>query len=339
MLTFGEARKLLAKYANVGGLCPDPANPEVNLFVREVMQFALWSGQYQDLRRFDFVTRKGLFTVPEEVESIQKVKINNCPGNVWDKWFTFHSVNYLDGECVPPGNAIFEEPNYYPTAYDLPFAGARVGILGHCNEAEDAHCIVQGKDLTDRQIITMHKGEQIYGEYLTIKKGQLQHTQNCFAQITGIVLSKTNGYKTLYWLKPDCSQKGFLSDYTPFDEHPEYRRYRLTTPNCCPEAFVSILARIRLKSYYADEEKIPFDNILALKTAAQAINASGNNDVQTAAAKTQFMNTLIQNEQNHKRVQPGQPLNIAIETSPGLIRNTIGPWGGFGTWRRGGSFY
>lgn len=336
MLTFGDAKAILAKYTSVGGYCPTSDDPQVNQFVIQTLQYLLYSSANADLRRFDFCAHKGVFTVPEEVESIQKVKINGSVGNVWDRWFSYHNENYLDDEvhCLAPGNAIFEDPNYYSTAYDVPQQGTKVGILGHCEEDSDSHVIIQGQDSTGREIFTQHKGESISGEYLTIKKNVLVTSTVKFAKITNVLKTKTKSYATLYWVTDN--DRGFLSDYTPLEENPTYRRYRLTTPNCGPFVQVSILARIRLKNAYADSDKIPFENRLAIETAGQGINASFNNDMQTAGAKDQFMNSLIDREQQHKRVQSGQSINVSQVTAPGRIINIVNPggFGGFGWWGR-----
>ena len=339
MLTWGEAKRILAKYAGVGGACP--TDPDVDLFTRKVLQFLLISGASQDLRRFDFIACKGVFTVPEEVEAIIKLRVNGRVGNSWDKWYSYHNQNFLEGDCIcPPSNAVFEDPNYYATAYDIPSGGSKVGVLGHCKEDCDAHIIVQGKDLSGRQIFTVHKGEQISGEYLSITKGMLTYSQVTFATIDNIIKTKTNGYATLYAVKPDCNTKSFLSDYTPLDEHPTYRRYRLTSPDCCPYASVSILARVRLKNSYSDLDRIPFENILAIETAGQMANSSFNDDLQTAGAKLQLVDSLVQREQSHKKVQTGIPINISPVTGPGRVMNVVGGrgcglWGNFVNGRNG----
>lgn len=334
MLTFGEIKRSIAQYAGSGGACPDD---DVNLFVKKVLQFLLYSGTNQDLKRYDFVACKGVFTVPEEVESIQKIRINGQVGNVWDKWFSFHASNWIDSlDCIcPPDSAVYEDPNYYATVYDVPAPGSKIGILGHCDESPYAHAIIQGKDASGRQIFTDHKGKQINGEYLSICKGTLKYTEVTFASIDNVILTKTNGYKTLYAVDPSCGNKFFLSDYTPLEEHPTYRRYRLTDPSCCPFARVSILARMRLKDNYSDLDKVPFENLYAIQMAAQTVNSSTNTDLQSAAAQLQFMDTIINREQAHKKVQTGIPINISPVTGPGRVRNIVGGffgglWGGIG---------
>lgn len=337
-LTWLDAKTLLARYAAQGGKCVD--DPEVHDFTYKVLQFMLYSGAAQELRRFDFVASQGVFTVPDEVESIIKLKVNGQVGNVWDKWFAYHQTNYLnarDEDCIcPPSPALFEDPNYYPTAYDMQ-CGLRVGILGHCQEDWDAHAIILGKDQSGREIFTDHKGVKLAGERLTITKGVLNYTQVKFGTITSVILSKTNGYKTLYAVDPVRGTRGFLSDYSPIETHPAYRRYKLVSQNCCPYVNLSLLARIRLKSSYADNDKIPFENLLAIQTAGQAVNSLFNSDGQTATQNIQAMDAVIEREQRHKKVNTGSPLSISGVTGPSRIQNIVGGFrGGLGGFFRGG---
>lgn len=325
MITYADAKRLLSQWAGRGGACPTASH--IDLFIRQVFEYLLYSGAYQDLRKFTFLACKGVFTVPYEVEAIQKVKIDDEVGNVWDKWFEFHNSKFLNGDCLLPDEALFEEPNYYSTAYDLPQGGSQVGVLGTCEESQDAYLIVQGKDPTGREIFTQHAGQQISGEYLRICKGVLRYTQVKFGEITSILKSPTNGYVQLYSYNKDTECKKFLSDYSPLEEKPAYRRYRLTSRKCCPYQKVSVLARIRLKEKYADNDRIPFETLFTLTLAAQRINADYNNDIQTAQAKDASMSQLIERENSHKRVQNGQPIEFLNQISPGRIRNIIGGWG------------
>lgn len=321
MLTFGEAKKFLAQYAGRGGACP---TDKVNLFVREVLEYLLYSGAYQNIRKYTFMAVKGVFTIPYEIDSIQKVRIDDEVGQVWDKWFEFRSSKHLDGRCLPPDEALFEEPNYFATAYDLPYGGAHVGVLGTCDEGCDALLLVQGKDPSGREVFTMHNGAQVAGEYLRIKKGELRYTQVKFDGPIEILKPKTQGYVHLYGVDPTCNKKVFLSDYSPLEEKPAYRRYRITSRNCGPYVKVEVLARIRLKEAYADTDRIPFETLLTMRLAAQAINADYNNDIQTAQAKDTRMTTIIERENAHKRVQNGSPIEFFYPLSAGTIRNTIG---------------
>lgn len=328
-ILFGEAKKILSQYAGRGGKCADADG--VNLFVRQVLEYMLYSGEYGNLRKFTFNALKGCFTAPYELEAPIKVKIDGVIGTAWDKWFEYHPGRYMDSGCVPAGEALFEEPDYYPTVYDVPSCGAKIGVVGLQTESSDANLIVKGFDPTGREIFTTHKGEKVSGEYLTIKKGEMRLTQTLFAKITGIVKTITNGHVPLYWVTPDQSLKGFLSDYSPNEEVPSYRRFRLTSRTCGNCVKVTVLGRIRLKAFYADSDIIPFDNLYALQLAGQACNKNYNDDAQGAQAKDATLQEIIARENEHKRVQNGQPIEVFTPTSAGAIQNIIGNFG-YGVW-------
>jgi len=317
-ITYSDAKKKVAQFAGRGGKCP--ANSEVDSFLREVLDYMLISGQYGNLRKFVFTAVKGEITVPYELQTPLKVKIDNEVGTVMDRWYDYYPYNDLEG-CLD-ANLIVESPGDSPLVYDLPPGGSYVGTLAICSEEEEAFIIVKGKDCTGREIFTTHKGEKILGEYLSIRKGEIRHTQVKFGHITEIVKSVTNGYVQLLWVNPDTSERGFLADYSPVEEHPRYRRFRLNT-KCSPFAKVSVLGRIRLKSYYADNDLIPFDNLYALSMAAQAVNSNYNNDPQSAQAKDQMLLSLINRENNIKKINNGKPIEMFVPLSGGSIKNII----------------
>lgn len=320
-ITFGEAKKALAQYAGRGGRCATA--DDVPLFVYQVLQYMLFSGQYGNLRKFCFCAHKGCITVPYELEVPLKVRIDGAIGDVWSKWFEWHSGQDLD-RCLPADDALFEEPDYYPIVYDLPPGGARVGVLGICNEAEDAYLIVQGLDTTGREVFVFHKEQQISGEYLKIEKGKIHYTKTVFSKITHVTKSKTNGYTPLYWEIPERNLRGFLADYSPVEEKPSYRRFKLTSPRCGNIAKVSVIGRIRLKPVYSDNDIIPFDNWYALSLAGQTMNANANNDTASAAAKDKQLENVISKENEYKRVNNGQVVDVMFETSAGSIKNIVG---------------
>lgn len=317
-ITFGQAKESVAQFAGRGGKCAD--DPTVVPFLREVLDYMLISGQYGGLRNFTFNAVKGVFTAPYELETILKVKINRSIASSWDKWFSWQGYNDL-AECIP-NNAVFEETNYSPLVYDVPAGGAHIGTLGLCEEAEDAHIIVKGFDLTGRQVITMHNGDQIVGEYLSICKGQIKYTTVQFGRITEVFKTKTNGYVQLLWVNPTNQERGFLADYSPFEELPKYRRFKLNT-TCAPCAEVAVIGKIRLKEHYADNDLIPFDNRYALSLAAQSVNSNYNKDTQDAIAKDGIFQDIIKRENGTKATNNGKTFEVFHPTSGGSIKGII----------------
>lgn len=330
-ITFGQARLQLAQYAGRGGLCAD--DDEVALFVKEVLQYLLFKGPQAALKTYCFQAHQGCITIPHELEVPLRVSIDNHSGSVWSGWFKYYDTANLDAHCVPAARALTEVPGYFPTVYEIPKGGAKVGVMGTCREDADAHVIVKGLDATGREIFTDHKGEQISGEYLSIVKGQIRTTSVKFSKITHVVKSKTLGYVQLLAVVPDLDLRHFLADYSPLEEIPQYRRFRLTMP-CPDKALVNVMGRIRLKENYADSDVLPIENIHLLKVAAQGLQAEQNNNPEIAQAKNKLVMDLMTEENEYKNVSTSQPLDVFHATSPGVIRNVISRRFDFRRWWR-----
>lgn len=322
-ITFGQAKLQLAQFAGRAGLCPD--DPEVDLFVKEVLQGLLFKGPESSLRAYCFQVRAGCITVPYELETINKVQVDDRPGEAWSMWFKYHDQGFLNGKCMPFSDAMSEEANRYPTAYMVPAGGSQIGVMGICEEDLDAHVLVKGVDPTGREIFTVHDGEQVSGEYLSIKRGQIRVTTAKFARIDYVIKTKTKGYVTLLAVNPEVGSRKFLSDYSPLEEIPQYRRYRLTV-RCRENAIVNVLGRVRLRENYADSDVIPVENISALKTAAQGIQLRLNTNYELAVAADKVVGGLLTEENQYKKDGSSTPINVHFATSPGTIRNVLNPF-------------
>lgn len=319
-LTFGQAKEVLAKYQGKGGKLPTAE--QVNLFVRQVLQYLLISGSPNCERKFTLYAVNGYVTAPYELETPLKVRVDGRVGHVVSKWFEFHSGNDLGEKCLEAADVLYEEANEYYTIYDLPAGGAQVGIMGTAEEDCDAHIIIGGDDRTGREIFTNHKGAQIAGERLSIVKNQISWSNVTFANIVSVAKTKTNGYTPLYCRTDNI--KGFLADYTPTDEAPTYRRFKLNIPNCPSPSRITVLGRTRIKDKYADTDRIPFDNLYTLEVAAQQVNTQYNKDYQSAAQNDAFVQSLTNREANYKKPNNGQVLDFFYPTSGGTIKGIVG---------------
>lgn len=328
-ITYLAAKKVLSRYAGIGGRCITAEG--IDVFVLQVLQYLLYQGTEGNLRTFTFYAQNGCITLPYELETPLKVKVEGVVGNVFTSFFSYHSNMRMD-DCLDADAALYDEPNRYPTVYDVPSCGGKVGIVATCVEAADSFVIVKGTDLTGREIFSTWKGEDITGVRLTPQKGKTIYSPIKFGKITEVVKSPLKGYLQLFSID-SSNQKTFLADYSPIEETPTYRRMRLR--NSCPEkARVSILGRIRLKPAYADEDLIPFDNYYALSIAGQAINANYNGDPDTGAKKDQILEKLIEKEGNYKKINNGQALEVSPLTAGSHVRNIIGGRRRFGFFGR-----
>lgn len=318
MIRYSEAKKILAKYQGLAGTCP--ANEDTDLFVRKVLQYLLLKGTEGNERVFVFQAENGCITLPKELETPLKIRIDGAIGSVWDRWFEYKSGNNLDNCCLAQ-DSLKTQPNLFPTVYDLPPGGGYPAVKGVCDESDDAHVVFKGTDLTGREIITTHNGEQIVGEYVKIRKNCLTRTTVKFGKLTGVAKTKTNGYVNVVSVDDSGLCRKFLSDYTPFEENPAYQRATILSVPCPILCGVSILGRIRLKDHYADDDLIPFDNYFLLDVAGQTINSMFNDQIERAVVRDKFVGGLIETEGNYKKVNNGQPLEMFKPLSGGSVVN------------------
>lgn len=319
-LTFAEFKKVVAPYAGRAGKCA--SSDEVSMFARLVMASLLHEGSTSAIRKVCIIANKGCVSLPPEVETPLKIKIDRKVSHIWSKWCSMSNSTDDMRNCMSVDNVLEEDGSETPLAYDLPDGGSKVAVIGNCEEAEGAFIIVQGKDPTGRQIITHHKGEQIPGVKLTIQKGKATSGDVVFGEITGVVKPKTNGYVSLVAITDDNEVGRFLADWSPTEERPSYRRFRIIDKSCPSLAHVSILCRVKLRDSYLDNEITLFDNPVAIMLAAQRVQAEVNNDVDIAAYKRTALQDNLEKEAGYKRAGEGV-LNIFKPLSGGSIKNLM----------------
>lgn len=326
LISFGDAKRELKRYAGNAGKCVD--DPGVDLFVKSVIQELLQSGASGNIRKWVFVTQNGRFTAPADLELPLSVRIEDGIRNraavVYDKWYEFYDQSTL-ADCHPWEEGLVEEPNTFFTVFDPPHAGTRVLAIAQCQEALDAHFMLDGVDRQDRAIFMPDDGEIRKGERLTIRKFKPKYTLGKYAGFTGIVKTPTKGYVRLYWFDPKTGHKGLLSEYAPNTTNPSFRRFRVIKmgredTNRCYK--VTLLGRVRLLDNYAERDIIPVTNLRAMKLIAQQIQAEDNDNIQVSDYKGKRALQVIENENQYKRT-PQASVNFASETSPGRIINII----------------
>lgn len=323
IITLGQARQALAKYAGKSGKCAD--TEDVRLFVQEVTQDLLHRGAHGNLRKWCFCLTDGCFTAPPDMEVPLKVKIDGYPEHVWSKWYEFYDVqgSELSSADYLPG--IVEQVNTFFTVYDIPSGGARVAAIPASNEADDAYIIVQGKDQYGKEVFTNQNGVSIHGERLPISRTTPKFSRTTFTQITGIEKSRTCNHVRLYWQTLDCTgenitDRGLLAEYRPTDIYPSFRRFRVDSASEDRCVQVTILGRVRLLDSYHDNDILPVSNLAALRAIAAQKQAEENKDIQAAQYYDLGAQAKIENENQYYRSNQ-DPFDFLFDTSPGSIEN------------------
>lgn len=319
-LTFGKAKEICQPYCGISGKSFD--SKDLHDFTIKVLQYLLITGSPGGEKLFNINTGKGFFTAPYELETPLKMIVNGRVGNAVNSWFEFRSKpstcdNYL--ECA---DLILEDTSTYFTSFDGP-SEFQVGVKATQSEC-DKMFIVSGVDVSGREIFTQHKGASIVGELLEVPDNSvtIKWTNVFFSKITGIVKSPTEGYLSCYW-RDRYGKIGYLSDYSPVEEAPSYRRFQLNIPNCPEYAKISIIGRTRLKPTYGDNERIPFDQLYAVEIAAQAIQSQLSKQPELASSQDNFLQTLVERESTHKKMNNGLSIEQFYYTSGGTIQGII----------------
>lgn len=316
-LLFKEIREIISPYSGRAGKCATAV--ETAVFARQVMQYLLHEGSSAGLRKVCILAHRGYLSLPPEVELPIKAKIDHKVASIWNKHFSFHSVNENFDSCPPIGEVLIEDGSQTPLAYNLPNGGSIIGVMGHCDEAADAAIIVQGKDQAGREIYTNYKGDQVVGEKLLIRKNTITYGQVSFGEVTAVLKPKTEGYVSLWAVNPAKDTTQFLADYNPSEERPLYRKFRVASRGCPDIVHISMLCRVRLKDNYHDNEITFFDNSFAILLAAQRIQAEINNDLQTAGFKKAAIEDNLNKESSYKKIA-GSPLDVYFPLSGGIIK-------------------
>jgi hypothetical protein len=321
-ITFGKFKDIIYPYAGRAGKCVD--SPEVSRFAREVMEYLLLSGSVSAVQKLDIFAHKGKIVLPPEVEIPIKAKINGERANIWNQWYTLGASDGNIENARDAFTVMAETGVRTPLAYGIPGPESILGVLSTCEEEPGAeHIIIQGKDITGREIYTWHKDQKVVGEKLHLKKNQITYGNVKFAQVTGVVKPQTNGYVACYAVDPELGEtKQFLADWPPSEERPLYREYVLTGRGSQQIVEVSMLVRARLKDNYSDNELTLFDNSLAIRMAAQKLQAETNADLNSANYKDGAVSKILDAEAAYKK-PAGQPVQVYRPLSGGAVKNIV----------------
>lgn len=315
-LLFGEIRNIVAPFAGRAGKAA--SSDEVADFARDCMQLMLYSGAYAGVRTVRVQACRGCVVLPPEVETPLKLRVDQRSAEIWNRWYSFHSADDTWDRCDPIGSLLIEDGTMSPLVYPLPEKGSVIGLTAVCEET--SFVTIQGNDVTGREVYTYYKGEKIVGEKFQLQKGTCKYGQVKFGTVTGAVKERTNGYVACFAIDTVTKKRQFLADWSPHEERPLYKQYRLRTTDHGGVANLSILCRVKLKDSYQDNELTLFDNRTAVLLAAQRLRAETNSDNNNAQYKKGALDQ-IQNEEAGVKSKSGGPLDVCNILSGCAVKN------------------
>ncbi len=328
IITFGSLLKLVAP--NLGragaGDCTFQ-DPAVRLKVVSLIQeFVQRSGS---LKKWEVYSRNNIFTLPRDLATIKKLKINGAVSTVHSHWYEFYdqlAPREFDN-CGNWQSGILQEINSFPTVYDIDCRGAYVlaEIGKRCKVVKDAYTVIQGISAdTNEDVYTTHKGVLIHGERLDLEQGFSKRTRTRFKKITNIVKSETDDYVKYYQQLDKKQSPTLLSLLAPKETAADFRRAKILDKKCdCNQSYkLSILGTVNVLSDYHDNDIIPISDLPGIQTLAQAQQSTQGNNLPAAGFKYQLLDKQIEDSQQYNRVQDTS-IDVDFESSPGSIDTLI----------------
>lgn len=323
---FGKIKKALCKYAGVSGVCE--STPEAHDFAIEVLRdYLAAGGEGTGLAKWQVYTKNSEWIpLPADLDVIVKVKIDEQSALVADHWFEFFdSPTDCDmRDCKPLG--VQPEVATYPTLYDIPRCAPGYvlseGGMGCPESCKDSYFIVQGLDEKGQDIYTYHNNKLIHGEYLNISSHQVFRSTKKFSKITGVVKSDTKGYAKLHYQASKEAPLSLLGMYAPTENVGAFKRARIlgVSDSCCHK--ITILGRVKVREWYADDDVVPVSDIGTLRLLAQSKQSVDNNNLQAADFKYRLTKDKIESTNSYARVSENS-FDIIHVSAPGAIKTII----------------
>lgn len=314
-----DVLEVIAPYA-AGGACPD--SKDARVLLNRIHEHLCLRGAKGSLQKWCLYAHDGVFTVPDDMELPLKYIDNGKVSKVWD-----HRAEFLmqanDYECSIGVEGMIQDINTYYTAYDGPHKPFRVLAkpMGCEDETCDPHIIIKGTT-PDGEIVRSHFNEKpIEGERLKISYDHPRYTQCKYSPILGqIVKSETKYPVELRWYIPETDEEGFLALLPAKNQVTTFNRFRLKD-NCVGCHKLIVLGRIKLKTYYEDNDVLPFTLMDLYINTADMFRLRHTNQLDVAQGKEGIIERTIANQNEYSKT-PTSTLSISVATLP-RRRNVI----------------
>ena len=324
--TLGDAVSACARFVEngSGGCDRDTVVDRINEACGRAMAKGDWPHTTVVVRaRVDRAT----FPLPEELETIRAVAIDNEASAVNSPYFRFMSAGPGEERSwFGTGAKSVDEMGMFPTMYDVPsietpgtgseasrtFSSDGLKIAAFSSAEADAGKIVQvsGFGKYDAELsssatehrplepIAINQWDGSEGAILGGLAGKVA-TSNLYRQVSEWSKPETAGYVSLYAVDQATSRMWFLAKAHPFTTHPSWRRFRFRGQNCSGSN-VLIYGKLASRTLRSDDDILPIQNIPALKMLVQAIEFENRQQLQQAVEyEAQAIRLLSEQKANH----------------------------------------
>lgn len=348
--SFGQVKAQLAKIAAVTGVQMTDSRVMyyANLAIEELMNEGDFPGVVD---RYYFVTQNHHIILPDFLDRILGVSVNDRPYAMRSPWFEF--VEYgpgpqNDNNCRWVDDVIDRDEvaiqALFPSEDEGPWT---LYVKAQYDESVDGvnpSIVIQGGTGDNRQVRTFYGTSYMWGENFEINPDSPYETYGTavFTSVTSVVKPVTKGYIELWATNGTPAEDTLLATYGPDETFPSYHEYFLPTlkdclvgiaacwTGCCGDDSeeendqrnlrVLVRARKRFIPILTDNDTLIISNLPALMAMMQAVVKREQSDLQGYALyKAQAVDIMNKEAKSYRGNIKTPPITVASGSAIGFI--------------------
>ena len=324
LFTLADAVSAVGRFIENGaGVCDQPTVIDrVNEACQRLMVKGDWPFSLVLVRaRVD----RDTFPLPEELEAIRAVRIDNDPAFVNSSYFRFMAAGPGEERSwIGTGAKSIDEVGLFPTMYDIPSIEVPSSTLGREFTSDGLYIMAFSTSKADAGKVVTVSGLGKYNSELASSsvehvpteevrilpwdgaEGQLRGTlaekpksTNAYRQLVTWSKPETAGHVSLYAVEPSTSRMWFLGRAKPFTRNPVWRRYRVRA-QCCGGSNILMLGKLAARKLRSVDEILPIQNVPAIKMMVQAIEFENKQQLKGAVEfEAQAIRLLSEQKSDH----------------------------------------
>lgn len=290
---------------------------QLKILVREVLEELHNEESVESIRKWCLCSCGCSVTIPNEMQSPTKYKIECQVGQVRDTAYQFRGQVRKD-ECDNYRQDL-EYIGEFPTYYDLPREGAYVAArsLSAFKKGEkEPYILVQGKDMNDQEVYSPQEGETALGVRVPIAEPHKAPIKSDvkFSKITDTSVHNACLNVQIVWC--DQGRSGLLSFLSPGETRGCFRRYSLggcIDGSCCYK--LEVLGHLAIPSLKYDNQLIVgFDSSVIRSMLRSKVFQAGN-EISGAQFNSSVAMSSLRKKNERSSKKSTDSLNVKIETS------------------------